>query len=85
LLSPALLDRESGRTCTTGFVPSGTARVTVQPGAEGPETDLGLHRVAGSTSPIYVGVIAPSTSAEPGRVRAYDAAGRVLALWFTLP
>ena len=85
LLAPELLDRESGRACTTGFAPPGTSRVAFQPGAEGPETDLDLHRAPGMTSKIFVGVIAPSTSAEPGRVRAYDADGRVLALWFTLP
>lgn len=85
LLAPELLDRSTGRTCTAGFAPASATRVAFQAGAEGPETELTLHRMAGIASPIYVGVIAPSTSAEPGRVRAYDADGRVLALWFTLP
>lgn len=85
LLAPELLDRDTGRTCTAGFAPPGTARVTFQAGAEGPEAELDLHRAPGIASPIYVGTIAPSTSAEPGRVRAYATNGRVLALWFTLP
>lgn len=81
LLAPELLDRDTGRACTVGFAPLGTVRVTFRLGADGPESDLDLHHVAGIRAPIYVGVIAPNGSAEPDRVRAYDAAGRVLGVW----
>ncbi len=85
LLAPELLNRATGQTCTAGFAPVGATRVEFQPGESGPTEDLGLHRVPGIEAPIYTGVVASGGSAEPGRVRAYDAAGRVLAVWFLLP
>lgn len=81
LLAPELLDRTTGRSCTAGFAPPQAVRVGYQIGGDGPVAELRLHHVAGIGSPVYAGVLESHDSAEPGRLRAYDAQGRVLALW----
>lgn len=81
LLAPELLDPVTGRRCTAGFAPPQTARVGYQLGGDGPIAELRLHRAPGIASPVYAGVLESHDSSEPGRLRAYDAQGRVLALW----
>lgn len=81
LLAWELLDSASGRQCTAGFAPPETARVGYQARPDAEIVDLDVHRVAGIATPIYTGLLDPIRSAEPGRLRAYDTAGNVLAVW----
>lgn len=81
LLARELLDTDSGRQCTAGFVPPATIRVGYQARSDGPVVDLALQHVEGMSTPIYTGVLELTPSAEPGRVRAYSANGQVLAVW----
>lgn len=84
MLARELLDGDSGRQCAAGFAPPATARVGYQARSDGPVVDLQLHRAPGISTPIYTGVLSSTPSAEPGRVRAYDAEGRVLTVWAAL-
>lgn len=81
MLARELVDAESGRQCTAGFAPAATTRVGFQARSDAPVVDLRLHRVPGISTPIYTGLLESVPSAEPGRLRAYDDAGHVLAVW----
>jgi heat shock protein HslJ len=84
ILAPEMLDSAQGRQCTAGFAPEEAARVAYQAGPDAPVVDLDLHRVPGIATPVYTGVLLAAPAAEPGRIRAYDAQGRVLAVWSTV-